>query len=214
MGFQENHTTSGDSGRRSEGQIIDLEHHSHDVGKLDNSSRVKAELLIIVQDGVHVLNPHCVDGAIKHNPLSVRRSALSEVTDDNSQHTISPLVSGFIKVTVELILPDTLGVHHLHLNLEEVLVLGLLLMDASHSVFEDLDGVTLTSEGLSNHHESMANLDHIKELEGLLDKGLFRLEVHVLHTLSHGLHEHIVIGLREGNSREQVTSDTIVQRDI
>jgi len=170
MGLQEDHTASGHGGGRGEGQVIDFEHHGHDVGKLDDSSRVEAELLVIVEDSVHVLNPDSVDWSIEHDPLPVRTGAFSVVTHNNSQHSVSPFVGGVIEVTIELVLPDTLGVHDFHLDLEVVLLVGDLLLDAGHGVFEDLDGSTLTSEGLSNHHESMSNLDHVKQLQGLLDE--------------------------------------------
>jgi hypothetical protein len=87
-------------------------------------------------------------------------------------------------------------------------------MDAGHGILEYLDSVTLASEGLSDYHESMSNLDHIKELKGLFDEGLFGVEVHVFHADFHRCNQHVIIRLRESNSREQITSDTVIQGNI
>ena len=64
-----------------------LEDEAHDVGHLDDLAAHQTQLLVIVQHGVHVLNPHSVYGAIKHHPLpvwGVRGSELSESVGDNS----------------------------------------------------------------------------------------------------------------------------------
>jgi hypothetical protein len=60
----------------------------------------------------------------------------------------------------------------------------------------------------------MSNLDHVIKLKSLANKGLFVLEGVLLHDSSHGLEELYVIRLSKFDTREQITSDTAVKRDI
>ena len=79
------------STHRSLRQIHGLKDETHDVGHLDDLAAHQTQLLVIVQHGVHVLNPQSVDGAVKDDPFTVRgvrRGKLSERVGDDS---ISPL---------------------------------------------------------------------------------------------------------------------------
>jgi hypothetical protein len=76
MGLHEDHTASTDSSWRCLRQVFYFKYHGHGRFELNDLSTVKAELFVIIEDSVHVLNPHCIDGAIKYNPLSIRGFSL------------------------------------------------------------------------------------------------------------------------------------------
>ena len=39
------------------------------VSELDDLATHQTQLLVVIQHSVHVLNPHCVDGPVKDDPL-------------------------------------------------------------------------------------------------------------------------------------------------
>jgi hypothetical protein len=71
LGLQEDHPATGNRGRRRIGQVLHLEHHRHPICQLDDLSTRQAELLVVVQDSVHVLNPYCVHGPVEDHPLAL-----------------------------------------------------------------------------------------------------------------------------------------------
>ena len=60
-----------DSGRGGLFQVLWLKYHVHLVGHLDDLPAHQAELLVVIQHGVHVLYPHGVHGPVKDDPLTL-----------------------------------------------------------------------------------------------------------------------------------------------
>jgi hypothetical protein len=69
-------------------------------GELDDLARVQAKLLVIVEHGVHILNPDGIDWAIEHDPVLVLRLVSAASLHNNGQHTIIPLLSRWVNVSV------------------------------------------------------------------------------------------------------------------
>jgi hypothetical protein len=51
------------------------------------------QLFVVIQYGVHVLNPNCIDRPIKNQPFPVQGRALSIVPVVDSQHAVTPFVA-------------------------------------------------------------------------------------------------------------------------
>ena len=58
--------------------------------KFDDFSTAEAELLVVVQDSVHVLDPHGVHGAVKQEPPLVLVCGPGAHADQGRQDTIRP----------------------------------------------------------------------------------------------------------------------------
>jgi len=65
-----------DSGGGGDGQILHLKQHVDVRRKLDSLGVGQAQHLVVVQHGVHVLNPQGVHRAITDHPLVVCRRVL------------------------------------------------------------------------------------------------------------------------------------------
>lgn len=105
-GLEVDHAASGDCGRRGNGQVVYLEHHGEGCGKFYSLSIRKTEHLVVVEDGVHVLNPEGIDWPVKDNPLFGVR-VVSHVRSNNGSHdAVSPLVCEEVDVAEELVHGD------------------------------------------------------------------------------------------------------------
>ena len=56
---------------RGDGEVLHLEDHRHGRGHGDHLARHEAELLVVVEHRVHVLDPDGVDGPVEEHPLAV-----------------------------------------------------------------------------------------------------------------------------------------------
>ena len=86
-------------------------------GKFENRQQAFTECAISnLADRVHVLNPDGVHRAIKHDPFLVWACVSAALPHVSCQHTISPLVSVLIKLSIQLAHSDGLWVegHHSH----------------------------------------------------------------------------------------------------
>jgi len=86
----------------------------------DTLATQQREQLVVIQQGVHTLNPQCVHGSIKQDPLLVRAVILAQRAHDASQHTVLPLMSALIKGPVQLIVGQSQWVDHVHLHLQPI----------------------------------------------------------------------------------------------
>mmetsp|Transcript_43578 Transcript_43578/g.42080 ORF Transcript_43578/g.42080 Transcript_43578/m.42080 type:complete len:223 (+) Transcript_43578:1945-2613(+) len=110
FGLHEHHPTPADGGWGGLGEVGHLEHHGHGGLELDDLARVQAELLVVVQDGVHVLDPDRIHRPIEDDPLFVGRLRLRAVPDHDGQHPIRPLPRVQVEPPVQLLLLDALRV--------------------------------------------------------------------------------------------------------
>lgn len=67
-------------------------------------------LLVVVEHGVHVLNPDGVDGPVKDDPLAVVRCGQRLLAVGDGQHAVRPLVADGVEAAVQLAHGDGLGV--------------------------------------------------------------------------------------------------------
>ena len=110
--LQVDHAASTDSRGRGLVEVGDLEEHSHVVGHLDDLSVVEAEHLVVVEDGVHVLDPISGHRPVEDNELPVSGGVSSAPTIDIGQHSFSPLPGDQVRVPEELLVGQRFGVDH------------------------------------------------------------------------------------------------------
>jgi hypothetical protein len=119
MGLHEDHTTSTDSSWRCLGQVLYFKYHGHGRLELNDLSTIKAELFVIIEDSVHVLNPHSIDGTIKYNPFSIRGFSLRTVSDLIGKDSICPFTTIKIISSIKLVLSHTFRVDIVCKNIDK-----------------------------------------------------------------------------------------------
>mmetsp|Transcript_11712 Transcript_11712/g.17848 ORF Transcript_11712/g.17848 Transcript_11712/m.17848 type:complete len:936 (+) Transcript_11712:4723-7530(+) len=207
------HTAARHRGGRGSLQIFDLEHHSHAVGQSDDLSGVEAELLVVIEHSVHVLDPNGVDGAVENEPSAiVGAHAGGHVSELDGEDSIRPVMTDFIEVTVELSHGDGLGVESGDVSL--ALAHEAFRMQLGEGEGQHLEAVGLAGEGQAHNHESMPDNDHFVKLDGFHDEVRVLLQVVLLHAKLHAPDQVSVVGLGELHSREEIGSDVLEEREI
>ena len=98
-----------------DGEVLHLEDHRHRCRHRDHLAAHQAELLVVVEHRVHVLDPDRVDGTIQQNPLPIFRFTylrLRGVSVLDSEHAVGPLVGNGIEAPVELAHRHRFRIHH------------------------------------------------------------------------------------------------------
>jgi len=155
------------------GEIVDLEHDSHGWLELDDLATVEAELLIVIEYCVHVLDPDCINWTIENDPLSVYAFRFSAVPDLDGEHAVGPLLCVHVEDTVQLVLGDTLWVDEEALDIH---ILGVVL-DGAHCLSKDLDNRGFTGIRVANDHEAVPDHDRFVKLDAFLEEAVCWLEV-------------------------------------
>ena len=65
-----------------------LKYDAHGRGHLNDLTVGQAELAIVIQHGVHVLNPERIHRPIQHQPLPGGTGIAGQLLERHSQHTI------------------------------------------------------------------------------------------------------------------------------
>eukprot|EP00968_Pinguiococcus_pyrenoidosus_P027389 scaffold7375_cov268-Pinguiococcus_pyrenoidosus.AAC.39 len=204
-------------------QVLGLKHHRHGVAHLDDLAAHEAQLLVVVQHGVHVLDPHGIHGPVEHDPLAVVRGVASfgAVSVDDREDAVAPLMRVVVKVSVELAGLDALGVHRVDLHGGDPRRAGL--VAGGHRLAERVDRAGLARAGLADDHDSVAHEYHLVELDHLLHEGVrvLQLEMAPLRHLdtvgadvSNRRHQRAVIRRGHRDAREKVRRDTLEERQI
>eukprot|EP00964_Phaeocystis_antarctica_P042671 scaffold24462_cov48-Phaeocystis_antarctica.AAC.3 len=191
-----------DGGRRGDAKVLDLKHDAVVLGEGDDLAGVEAELLVVVEDGVHVLDPDGVDGAVEVHPLDLillhprlLRVGLRYVTDEHGADAVGPLTRLQVECAVELVHSDTLRVH---------------LVDA-HQRAEDL---ALAAARRPDEHHAVPHYGHLVELDALESEDLSVLQAALCyHVVQVGLE--LLVG-RDGllYAGEEVLNDGAEQDDV
>lgn len=70
-------------------------------------------------------------------------------------------------------------------------------------------GAGLPAKRLTHQHEAVPHGHHLEDLQDLLDEEVRHLEVHELAVLPDGFQQHLVVGLRQLDPREEVRGDAL-----
>ena len=182
------HTAAGDRCGRRDGEVLHLEDHAVRLCQRDDLARVQAELLVVVQHRVHVLDPDRVDGAVEDHPLEflqrdarLLRVRLRHMTDEHRCDSVGPLASLQVKGAVQLVHRDRLWIHCHDAHLVEVGVI----LDSRHGRLQHSQHAALATTGWADQHHAMPHDRHFVELDAL-DQEVWR-ELELEGPLRHGL---------------------------
>ena len=71
LGLEIHHSASRNSSRTCFQQVLNFKYYTHLVSEFDSLSIRHTKLLVIVQNGVHVLNPEGINWPIEENPIQI-----------------------------------------------------------------------------------------------------------------------------------------------
>ena len=166
-GLHVDHTRTGDSRRGRDSQVLHLKHNIHVLRHEDNLGRNEAQLLILVEDSVHRLNPKGIDGAVKDNPLAVAAVLAGGDAEELSNETVAPLTRRLVEPTVQLRHRDGLGVEVVSVDGGEAL-LAVLEPQLPHGLLEDARDGGLTAHRRADGHLTVAEDAHLVHFDALL----------------------------------------------
>mmetsp|Transcript_120675 Transcript_120675/g.385300 ORF Transcript_120675/g.385300 Transcript_120675/m.385300 type:complete len:585 (+) Transcript_120675:5572-7326(+) len=105
------HSTPRHRCRRGNLEILDFELHPHLLGQGNNLAANEAQLLVVIEDGVHAFDPERVHRTIEHDPMVVGAGRIPDgVADLLRSHAVGPLPRHVVEGAVELILCDGLRI--------------------------------------------------------------------------------------------------------
>ena len=221
-GLDIDHAAARDGRGRGDGEVLDLEHDAVRLGERDDLARVEAELLIVVEHCVHVLDPDGVDGAVEHHPLDVfLRDAslvgigLRNVADEHRANAVRPLAGGQVEGAVQLVHRDRLWVELVHAHL---LIAGdplaLVVLAARHGRLQHAQHLGFATARRADSHHAVAHGRHLVELDALDSEVDGHLQPHLLgHARELGL-ELGVDGVRLDDAREEILDDRAEEQDV
>ena len=96
-------------------EVLDLEHHGHLLGELDDLSRNQTELLVVIKHRVQVLDPQGVHGPIKHDPVCIAQLVGGGLTHSRGEDPVRPVAHPFV-VAIQAADRDTLWVDAVDLH--------------------------------------------------------------------------------------------------
>mmetsp|Transcript_13252 Transcript_13252/g.37454 ORF Transcript_13252/g.37454 Transcript_13252/m.37454 type:complete len:371 (-) Transcript_13252:638-1750(-) len=210
-GLHVDHAAAGDGGRGCNCQILHLEDHVHEALHGDDLAAVQAQLFVVVQHCVHVLDPDGVYGTVQNKPLANGRSLPGKVTELHGKHPIGPLLADRVVLAVQLAHGDGLGVDGDVAGLKLAKVVP---AHGSQRVCQHPDGTGLHAKGVPYQHEAVAHHHHLVQLDTLLKERWQRLQVAGMAGCQQGSIQVGVVDLRQLQPREQVRQDALEQRHV
>ena len=204
------HARSGHSGGRGHVQVLHLEYEPHLRRQVDTVSVQQGQDLVVVQDGVHGLDPEGIDRSVQDHPALVVGLLLAQSSHHTGQDPLVPL--HLVDEPVQLVHGDGLRVQHL--VLDGRVLQGLGLVEFVERFGEDLPASTLAREGLPHQHVAVPGHLGIVQLDDLLDEHLVDLEAREFEFLLDGVPEHLVDAVLQLDFREQVTEKSVEEGDV
>ena len=176
-------------------QVLNLEDHVHQALHGDDLARVEAQLLVIVQHGVHVLDPDGVHGAVEHDPLTVWAGVPSRVAKGHGEDAVGPLLAHRVLRAVQLAHGDGFGVQAVVLDL--LFPVQTLVVQLAERIRENGDARRLHAVRLTHEHQAVTHDDHLVQLDDLLEEGVEGLELSLGAGVAQGVVEVVVVNLRQ-----------------
>jgi hypothetical protein len=173
--------------------------------QLDNLSRIKAQFLVVIQDGVHVLNPDSIYRSIKHNPVLVSCLIFDAIEHNFHKDSVSPFLSRGVGKAIHLVLGNRFGVQTIYMHF----LVMLCLTESRKSVLQDFIIASFTCSSWSHYHETMSNYSSIVQLKRFCDEMLNVLQVELFASLTYLFNETIVFLFGPINSREEINYDIL-----
>ena len=207
VGLQIDHPASGDGGGGRDGEVHDLENHGVVGGHLDDLARVEAELLVVVENRVHVLDPQGVDRAVEHQPFAPRGAVAGAGAEGDGEHAVGPLVRRRVVLAVQLPHGHRLGIDDVRLHL--VLPVLPQRVHLGQRAPQHLVRPRLAREGQPHDHEPVPHHHHLVQLGALKQEVVRGLQVHLRARFPHRCLHVLVVGCWQLDPREQVADDAL-----
>ena len=144
---------------------------------MNNLPAHQTQLLAVVQHGVEVLYPGGVSWTIQNDPLPLLAGGGGHVSEGGGQDSVTPLVRGGVKTSVQLSHGDALGVDDGGDHLELVMFRYLHVRQSAESLRQDVVRLGLAAHGFPYHHDTMTNIQHRVQLRNLLHEPVRGLEI-------------------------------------
>eukprot|EP00967_Tisochrysis_lutea_P005318 scaffold6363_cov25-Tisochrysis_lutea.AAC.4 len=199
-------------GWRGDREVHGLKDQVHPRRHGNYLARHQAELLVVVEYRVHVLDPNRVDGPVKDHPSPLVRGVLGAIAVNDSQDAIGPFVGNLVELTVQPSRRHRLRVETRRCDALEsanALVREARKRGGEHAVIR-----RLAREGQPHDHEAMPDQEHFIHLEHLGDEGRHRLQPHVIHNLTHRAAEVLIVGRRQLDARKEVGGDAVEEGNV
>eukprot|EP00964_Phaeocystis_antarctica_P055483 scaffold32640_cov63-Phaeocystis_antarctica.AAC.1 len=206
------HAAARDGGGRGDSEVHALEDQVHARRHGDDLARHEAELLVVVEHRVHVLDPHRVDRPVEDHPPPLDRLVLRALPVDDREDAVGPLVAHRVELAVEPAGRHRLGVEARVAHLD--VALHLLLGEQRERGGEGAVVGGLTREGQPDDHEAVAHEEHLVDLEHLGDEGGHLLQPLLVEDGLHRAPEQVVVGGRQVDAREEVGRDAVEERHV
>jgi len=185
FGLEPHHAAPRDSGGRSDFEILHLEQSAHRLAvELDALAVWQAQRSVVVEHGVHRLDPDSVDRPVKHDPLARDVLVCDRLAHEPRAQAVLPLASGVVELAVQLAEPNHLRVEHVGEHLLHLYILGVVgRAELRHRPLKRLVRARLAAAGRSDkhdaeaHHQRLVELDNLQralvlDLQALLDRDL------------------------------------------
>ena len=218
MRLHVHHAAARDGGGGRDGEIHRLEDEVHDARHGDDLATHQAELLVVVEHRVHVLDPDGVDGAVEDHPLAHARRVLRARAVDDREDAVRPLMADWIELAVQPARRDRLWVQARRRDLEPLFeergLAEVLLVEEGEGLGEGAVCARLARKGQADDHEAMAHEEHLVHLEHLGDERVDGLEPLLLDDGEDGALEHVVIWRRQLHAGEEVRRDAVKEGHV
>mmetsp|Transcript_35153 Transcript_35153/g.59176 ORF Transcript_35153/g.59176 Transcript_35153/m.59176 type:complete len:211 (-) Transcript_35153:681-1313(-) len=202
MRLQVHHAAARDGRRGGHREVVHLEDHVHVGAHGDDLGVGQAQLLVVVQHRVHVLDPDGIHGPVEHEPLLVGSGVLTELAHVAGQHAVRPLVRGLVEVAVKLAHGDGLGVEHDDAHF--VVLCGALLGQERHGPLQGAVAAALAPPRRAHEHQPVAHDGHLVQLDDLLVEQLHELDPYFIAVDPASATEVVVLHFRLLHPGEQV----------
>ena len=206
------HAASTDCGRGRDLEVLRLEDHVHRRGHLDDFAAHEAQLLVVVEHGVHVFDPDGIDRPVKHNPLAV--GALIGRCDAvvDRQDAVAPLIADRIVLPVQLSHGDALGIHAIDTHLVFIVLTQRLEFAEGRS--QGAVAASLCAVRQPDCHQPVPNDNHFVQLNCFLAEVRRGLQIRIFARTGQRRQHVDIVGRRQHGRREEILGDALKERHV
>ena len=215
VGRHVHHTAPRHRGGGRHRQVLNLEEHAHgDRIELDALAVGEAQGAVVVEHGVHVLDPDGVDWAVKDDPLLLHGLVGDGVANQGGAQAVGPLARAQVVLSVELSHLDALGVEHVGVDFLERVVGVALVAKLGHRRLENLVVGRLGAARGTHEHHAETHVERLVQLDNLGDKGILGLQVNLVDRLDDGPLQVAGVALRDNLAREEIHDEVLEELAI
>lgn len=143
--------------------------------ELDDLPGSEAELLVVVQHGVHVLDPESVHRSVENQPFPVEINGSGKGAVGHRQNAVAPFVRGGIELSVQLTHRNGFGIDDG--DLHAMFVHQPSVLQETEAVGQHPIGRGLATERQSDDHEAVTHDHHLVNLLDLLEEVIRALKI-------------------------------------